>query len=209
MTISAAAATGFAAFLAGSLLGPSVVRLAGIHLQRARPFGFRAAATAACVPGLIAAAALNHGGTDGIILIPLTLLGGAAALVDVHERRLPDALTGALIVLTAALVAAVGIAEQAGANVLRSILTAGALTAGAMVLKVVRTDAIGWGDVKLMPTLGAVLGWWDSVVLGVFLWAMFIAATALCSARQPSAGPVIPYGPALLAGTLGAVVLAG
>lgn len=209
ISIAAAVATGFVALLSGGLLGPSIVKLARSNMRTRRPLTFRVVAAAACAPGLIAAALVGHSRPAGVILIPLVLIGGAAALVDVHERRLPDALTIPLMGLTAATVAVIAIAQHDGTAALRAMLTAVGITGSALLMKVVQTDAIGWGDIKLLPTLGAVLGWWDAAALGVVMWAFLVGTAAMVSARRPAAGPLVPYGPALLAGTLAAVLLVG
>ncbi|MFC4945816.1 prepilin peptidase [Pseudonocardia sp. GCM10023141] len=217
-TISTAAsvATGFVAMLSGGLLGPNIVKLARCNLLTRQPLSFRTVAAAACAPGLVAVIVVGHDGADGIILIPLVLIGGAATVVDVHERRLPDALTIPLVWLTAVVVTVAAILGHDGAAALRSLLTAAGITSVALVVKLVQTAAVGWGDIKLLPTVGAVLGWWDATALGVILWALLIGAAALLRNRRPAdgyngsaGGPVVPYGPALLAGTLVAVALAG
>jgi hypothetical protein len=128
---------------------------------------------------------------DVAVLLPLAVLGSAAAVVDAREGRLPDALTGPLLVSTLAIV----------------LLTGGSVTGAAVAgaLKLVASAAIGWGDVKLVPTLAVVLTQYDAVASGVINAALLVAATAIIvSVRTPGHNVLVPYGPALVFGTVGA-----
>lgn len=208
MTALAAFATGAAATVAGALLGPVIVQQARANLTDRKPLSFLTVATATCASGLVAAGLLLRDVSGGIVALPLVVFGIACVLVDLRERRLPDALTGPILVATATIVIVSALTAQEGARAVQALLAAAALTAVVLVVKVVRNAAVGWGDIKLMPSLGAVLGWWDCLVVAALLWAVLLAGSALLSARR---GPdrVVPYGPALLAGTLGAVLFAG
>jgi len=71
---------------------------------------------------------------------------------------------------------------------------------------------MGFGDVKLAPTLGLVLGWygWGAVVTGTFagfalgaVWGLFLIA-----ARRAGRRTALPFGPFMLVGALAAVLMA-
>lgn len=205
-------ATSTVAGVAGIALAPVVVRLvrrsqrAQNHAQNQLSFGM--VAVAAFVPGLVVAAAVGRHDTVGLVAVPLAIWGVAAVLVDVGEQRLPDALTVPLAAATAASVAIVGTAEPNPQAALHALVGALLLGGGALLAKAVRSAAIGWGDVKLLPSLGAVLGWSGTIMLGVIAWALLLGVSVALTPRTRG-DAVIPYGPALLAGTLGTAILAG
>lgn len=154
-------------------------------------------------PGEIAAATAVAGTTTGLVLhqepmvavalLPVAILGGAAAVVDAREGRLPDMLTGPLL---AASLLAVVLAD-------RSLVGVGAALGLLLLIKAVAGAAIGWGDVKLLPSLIAALIVCGAVVRGVVLMALLVAVSAvlvgLCPGRRSA---LVPFGPALVVGTL-------
>jgi leader peptidase (prepilin peptidase)/N-methyltransferase len=127
-----------------------------------------------------------------------------AALVDWHQRRLPDA-----IVLAAAAVfvlALLGVAAFGTNTSLAGVGLGVAIFAGPLlVLHLVSPRAMGFGDVKTAAVLGMAIGVVD---WGLAAWALTAAAasTALAGiARRQSA---LPLGPGLVAGALSGVVAA-
>lgn len=209
MNPPAASVTAIVALLAGVLLGPAVLRLTHDNLLRPCTPGVVEQATVVAVTGLLTAVTASRLGPVGAaVVLPLVVIGPAAAVVDVRERRLPDALTGPLLGATLVSVAGASAVSADGAAALRSLAAAGVVTACALVSKVVGSGAIGWGDVKLVPSLGATLGWWrwDVVWLAAVEWMLLIGVTAaIVSCTRTGRSEVVPYGPALLAGTLGAL----
>ncbi|MDQ3465383.1 MAG: prepilin peptidase, partial [Actinomycetota bacterium] len=71
-------------------------------------------------------------------------------------------------------------------------------------------EGFGFGDVKLGGLLGLYLGWlgWDFVILGVVAGFLIgtVIALVLMALRRASLRTPVPFGPALLAGALAAVV---
>lgn len=141
-----------------------------------------------------------------LILLPVLVIGGAAALVDLRERRLPDPLTAALAVTTlAAVLVAAGVVPPVAARAV-----AGAVIGAVLVVagRVVSPDAVGWGDVKLAPSLTAWLAGtgWATLYAGLLAWSVLIAATAaVAGLRRPANEAVVPYGPAMVLGTIVAI----
>ncbi|RZT85556.1 type IV leader peptidase family protein [Pseudonocardia sediminis] len=128
-------------------------------------------------------------------LLPLTLLGPAAALVDAREARLPDSLTAPL------LGASLLMAAFSGPAGTRAVALATVVSGLAVVLAVLSTDLLGWGDVKLIPSLAIALAQVDALLSGLFRIVTLVALTAaLVGFRYRRA--VVPYGPALVIGTL-------
>lgn len=125
--------------------------------------------------------------------------GGAAALVDLRTRRLPNRL-----VLIAAVAAVAGVlvgspraALPAAAGALG---LAGPLLAGHLLVPA----GIGFGDVKLAAALGLGVGLVDAR-LGVLALCVASGLTALVGLATHRAA--LPFGPGLVLGAGAAVVL--
>ena len=72
---------------------------------------------------------------------------------------------------------------------------------------VTKEKGMGWGDVKLSPTLGLMLGW-PKGLLGVLLAFMIgaIVAIFLLVSKKKKMGQTLPFGPFLVVGALIALV---
>ncbi len=139
-----------------------------------------------------------------VLVLPVLVLGLAAAVVDVRERRLPDVLTGPLAAATA-------VAAVAQGALVPAVIAGGTTAAVATGLKLLAPEALGWGDVKLLPSLAATLAAAGPGVVyrGVAFWLLLVLLTAAgCWAAAGRGGreDVVPFGPALVAATLGALV---
>ncbi|MFE0807757.1 prepilin peptidase [Streptomyces sp. NPDC058794] len=176
-------------------------------------YGPRTAALAT-VTALVCVALAAATGTRPEVAVWLLLapVGVLLAAVDLRVRRLPDPLTlplaGAALVL---LGLAALVPEHAG-EWTTAVLGALALGGGYGVLFVINPAGMGFGDVKLALTAGAVLGWygWPTLMLGTFAGFLLGAlyGGALVVARRAGRKTAIPFGPFLIAGAfLG--VLAG
>lgn len=184
------------ATLAAAAAGPLTLVLAHRRMHTVwRPGPTETTALTAAVG--ILAAFVFHGSQPTPVLLPLVLLGPAAAVVDAYEGRLPDLLTGPL--LGATLVTAVA----AGPDGVRGIVVAAVVTAFAAATV---GDALGWGDVKLIPTLSIVLGHQDALLAGLVAVSLLVGVTAVV-VRGRDRPVVVPYGPALVFGTIGAAGL--
>lgn len=180
-----------------ALAGPAVLTLAQRTSLLSYAPGPRDVASATTVAGLTATLVLARQPAELAMLLPVIVLGGAAAVVDAREGRLPNALTGPLLLgsLVAVLVAG------------RSLIGVAAAVALLLVLKMTAAAAVGWGDVKLLPSLVAVLIVQDAVLTGIVLMALLVALSALLVGLSPGRrSAVVPYGPALVVGTLVAAV---
>ncbi|WP_236808773.1 prepilin peptidase [Amycolatopsis albispora] len=138
--------------------------------------------------------------------MPLAVVGVAVPLfvVDLRERRLPDALTLPAYLLFAG---ALGFAAvERGAGLLWAALL-GALVFGGLhaVIHRVIPHALGAGDVKLTGSLGLVLGatGWTAMVLAVFASALVTAVLGLLARIRgsPTWDDGVPHGPGLLTAT--------
>ncbi len=188
-----------AATTAAATLGPLTLVLAR-HRMRTM-WQPRPAETAALTAAIGVAVALAvHGSRPAAVLLPLVLLGPAAAVVDAYEGRLPDLLTGPLLGATL-LTAAVS-----GPDGVRGIAVAAVVTVLAALATVMVTDALGWGDVKLIPTLAIVLGHQGALLAGLVAVVLLVGVTAAVVSVQDRRA-IVPYGPALVFGTIGAAGL--
>ncbi|WP_345419514.1 hypothetical protein [Pseudonocardia xishanensis] len=79
----------------------------------------------------------------------------------------------------------------------------------AVGLLLVVPAAFGWGDVKLLPSLAAATSFvgWQCFALGIGLCSVLLLVSAVTAALDRRSGDV-PYGPALVLGSLTAIVLA-
>jgi leader peptidase (prepilin peptidase)/N-methyltransferase len=136
-----------------------------------------------------------------VIAAFLALLG-AATVVDLRERRIPNALTYPSTLVALALSAVTGVIVEAALG----MLVAGGVMAA---LWLVGGGRLGLGDVKLSALCGAMLGVQGAqvyLVAGVAVGAL-VALIALLILRDRRA--TLPYGPPLVAGAVIAVALRG
>ncbi len=148
--------------------------------------------------------------------LALVLLAGlllvALSGVDLVHHRLPDAITLPALPVAASAVIVTDLADPHAGSALQSVLSAAVLWAVFAALARISPAWMGRGDVKLIPTLGLLLGYVSasSVVLGLAVAfglgsVVSLAAVAVGRLRMRSA---IPLGPYLLFGTW-AVLLIG
>jgi leader peptidase (prepilin peptidase)/N-methyltransferase len=147
----------------------------------------------------------------GPALVWVALFGVVLAFVDAAVHRLPDALTLPLGLGTAVLLVAAALLDHRPRALLGCLVAAGLvfLVYGLLAL----LGPMGLGDVKLAPTLAALLAWygWRAVYQGVLaglllaaVWGVVLLATGRAGRKDP-----LPFGPCLLAGALLGVLAAG
>lgn len=143
-----------------------------------------------------------------LLLVPVGLL---LARIDLAVRRLPDVLTLPAALGTAALLGGAALLPGHAGSWPRALLGGVVMGAAYLGLLLINPAAMGWGDVKLAPTLGLVLGWygWPVVLAGMMLGFVLAAATgfALIAARRADRRTALPFGPFMLVGALGALLL--
>jgi leader peptidase (prepilin peptidase) / N-methyltransferase len=192
--------TGAAATLLVLLLAHNIgLRSAAIGYADAVPVGLLLGLTTA-------AAATAH----AAIVLVVGVLGTAAALVDARERRLPNVLTATLGVGLLITLLATAFLTHNSESLPRALIAAGLTVLVTLMVKVVSPAAVGWGDVKLLPSLTAALAWVGLPILaqGLVLWMVLLLVTATVwrlGHFDPS--DTVPYGPALVVGTLGALLV--
>jgi leader peptidase (prepilin peptidase) / N-methyltransferase len=133
--------------------------------------------------------------------------GMPMAIIDVRQRRLPDALTGACLAGTAALLVAAAVASGNWPALGRAALGALAVAAFFAVLALAKPGSAGLGDAKLGLSTGALAAWFGWAVLVSAVFAAFVLSAGygiwlIASGRASFRGGSVPFGPFLLAGCL-------
>ena len=146
-------------------------------------------------------------------LLAFAAAGAVLAVVDLAEKRLPNA----VIVPTLVVVSVLLVVASAGTGDWWSLLWAlgggAAMFAVYFILALISPASMGMGDVKLAAVVGMLLGWfgfsaWLIGLLAAFIVGGVIALVALALRRVTLRGS-IPFGPSMLAGALVAVLVAG
>ncbi|MFC8568827.1 prepilin peptidase [Streptomyces sp. NPDC057245] len=170
--------------------------------------GLLAAVTAVVCVALAAATGARPEVTVWLLLAPVGVL---LAAVDMRVRRLPDPLTLPLAGAALLLLGLVALVPEHAGEWTTALLGSLALGAGYLVLFLINPAGMGFGDVKLALTAGAVLGWygWPTLMLGTFAGFLLGAlyGGALLVTRRAGRKTAIPFGPFLIAGAfLGVLV---
>ena len=152
--------------------------------------------------GLAAATGVHPELAVWLLLVPVGL---TLALVDVRVFRLPDVLTLPALGGTALLLGGAALLPSHAGSWTRALLGAAVLGALYLLLFLVNPAGMGFGDVKLAPTLGLALGWygWPVLVRGTlasFGCGALFGLALLLSGRATRRTP-IPFGPFMLLGT--------
>jgi leader peptidase (prepilin peptidase)/N-methyltransferase len=163
--------------------------------------------------GAVSFAALGWALWPSPILPAILVVAGIGLLlapIDLAVLRLPDPLVGTAFVAALALLGAAAVWTGHYDALLRAILAGAAMAGGYLLLALLPGGQLGLGDVKLVGVLGLPLGWlgWGYVLAGAALPHLVNAPVILVMllsgrVRRHSA---LPLGPALLAGSLLAVV---
>jgi Flp pilus assembly protein protease CpaA len=202
--VTAAAAAAVAAFLVLLLAHHTRLQPATIRCAEAVPVGLLLGLSL----GLSTAAAASP--VRAAIVLVVAVLGTAAAVVDAHERRLPNALTAALGAALLITLPATALLTGNPDGLLRALIAAVLAVVVALVVKAARSSVIGWGDVKLLPSLAAALAWAgvSALAQGLVLWVvLLLVTTAVWRVAGFDRSDAVPYGPALVLGTLGALLV--
>ena len=155
--------------------------------------GWRAAAVAA-IAGAVVPTVLGHVPlASGLAVATLA----PAALIDVHQHRLPDPWTAAA---GSVLVSIATIGIVAGAlGPLPMLAGAAAMSLPMLALHLISPSAMGFGDVKAGLVLGGALGavGWQLALAGLALAAGSTSVVAISTGRR-----TIAFGPGLVAGSV-------
>ncbi|MEU6879736.1 A24 family peptidase [Streptomyces sp. NPDC046712] len=128
------------------------------------------------------------------------------ATVDIRVHRLPDQLTLPLAAITPLLLLGAELLPYDAGSWLHALLGGLVLGGGYFVLFLIHPNGMGFGDVKLAVSLGAVLGWYGWGVLFAGTFAGFLLGSlyglGLVVARRGNRKSAIPFGPFMIGGAL-------
>jgi leader peptidase (prepilin peptidase) / N-methyltransferase len=191
------------------------VRLRGKCRACGQPFGSWYPAAEVVTGALFAGLGLRSGPSPALpALCYLAAVSVPLAVIDLRCRRLPDLLTlPSYPVALVLLIAAAPFIHNGWGRVIHGLAGMAVLGVFYLFLAFIYPAGIGWGDVKLSGVLGLYLGWCGAGVLVAGVLAGYLLAAAagvgLIAAGRATPKTPIPFGPFMLAGALGAILVIG
>ena len=165
----------------------------------------------------VPAGAIAFGGLAWTVEPPLVLaaalilaaLALALAAIDLAVMRLPDPLVLIGFCSTVLLLSVDALAAGGWSDLLRAAEGGAAAFSFYLVLALLPGASLGFGDVKVAGVMGLLLGYlgWGGVLLLVMVPWVINAPFAVGTLLRHGRGAVQPFGPALLAGSLIAIVI--
>jgi leader peptidase (prepilin peptidase)/N-methyltransferase len=179
-----------------------------------QPIGARYPLVEAGTAALFVAVAARFGATLELpAYLYLAAVAVTLALIDLDVRRLPNTIVLPSYVVGALLLLPAAAAHSDWWSAARGLLAMAALWAFYLALALLYPGGMGFGDVKLAGLLGLYLGWlgWSSLWVGAFAGFLLggLAGAGLLLAGRANRKTAIPFGPAMLAGALLALFVAG
>jgi len=136
----------------------------------------------------------------------LAAAGLALALIDIDTKRLPDVITKPSWAVIAVVLVVAGLTDSDLHHLQRAALGALALGAFYTLLWLVYPGGMGFGDVKLAPSLGALLAWvsWGALAVGAFAGFLLggVFGIGVIMLGRGGRKSKVPFGPFMLAGAL-------
>ncbi len=190
------------AALLGAVAGAGIRLLLG-RLRRGVVMRAGVAEIATAVITAVGAALAWGDATFGLVLLAGLLLV-ALGSVDIVHHRLPDAITLPALPLTALAVLITYLLSPGSGSPLRAGISAILLWAVFAAMALASSSWMGRGDVKLIPTLGLLMGYVSvgAVVIGLaiaFVLGALVALAGIATGRLRLSS-AIPLGPYLLFG---------
>ena len=135
-----------------------------------------------------------------------------AAYVDYKTYRIPNSLIGAGLTmrLVIFMLELFFYGSQAWYILLPELIASGAVFLATALCNMMVKNSIGFGDMKLFILMGLMLGSegiWGAIFLSLVI--EFIMAAVLLLRKKKGRKDVIPFGPAIVAGTYISVFLTG
>jgi len=144
----------------------------------------------------------------------LAAAGVPLAFIDARQHRLPDVVTLPSYPVSLLLLGVAALFMPGGpARFVHALIGMAVAVAFFALLLLLSPTGIGLGDVKLAGPLGAYLGWLGAAAFVTGLMAAWLlaalTAVGLLLTRRATRKSEIPFGPFLVAGTLGVVLVSG
>lgn len=192
--------------LTEGLIARALPRLGGLPSLRTR-------ITSAALTGALCAALASRFGIDWSLpaFLALAVLAVQLARIDLAQHLLPNPLVLTLFIAGLALFAAGSSASAGWSDLLRAAASAVILFVVYLILAIISPRGIGMGDVKLAAPVGLYLGYlgWSQLFYGGALAFVLggIFSVVLISFSRAEKPAEVAFGPAMLAATLGMVLL--
>jgi leader peptidase (prepilin peptidase)/N-methyltransferase len=139
-----------------------------------------------------------------VVVVPL-------ATIDVVEQRLPNVLLLPAIPIVVALFTAAAVVQHDPAEIIRALIGMSAMFVVFLSIVVASRGGMGAADARLAGLLGLSMAWrsWAALIAGTVLGLVCAAVvgTVLIATRRATLRTPIPFGPALIAGALAAVLI--
>lgn len=182
-------------------------------------------APVAARPGLAWRAALVSAAAGGLVgaslglawplvyLLPLVPVAVALGVVDLHTHLLPTRVIWPTLGATALLAVVAALLDGDGDALVRAAVSGLVVFGCFHALWWVYPAGMGYGDVRLSALVGFALGYlgWAELVVGVYgaflVFALLGVVRALVRRDRGALRTPLPFGPFLLVGALGGVVL--
>ncbi|MER5742150.1 prepilin peptidase [Streptomyces sp. NPDC002225] len=178
------------------------------HPARYAPGALVPVVTALSCAALGAATGLRPELAVWLLLAPVAVL---LATIDRRVHRLPDRLTLPAAGAAAVLLGLAALLPEHAGSWSTALLGGAALGGFYFLLFLINPNGMGFGDVKLALSLGAVLGWygWAMVFAGGFAGFLLGAAYGfgLMVLRRAGRKTGIPFGPFMITGALLGILL--
>lgn len=194
-----------AASIAGPIVGANVWR---IGPREGRRFRSRAGFAASIITLGLFVGMASVSDNWALVIAGWILTSGlvSASWIDLLTHRLPRQVSYSVLGAGLPFLIMAAVLDDEPGRIVWVFLGLLMATAIMAILYLIGRGALGAGDVRLAPTLGAFLGWYGprAVFYGVFLG--FVVATIvsilLLAARRLERTDEIPMGPFLMVGTL-------
>ncbi|MDE0573046.1 prepilin peptidase [Demequina sp. B12] len=130
--------------------------------------------------------------------------------IDFDTQRLPDNVVRPFAISVGTYLLAWAATTGSWSNVVGAVIGAAILAAFYFLVWFIYPKGMGFGDVKLAPVLGAVMGWygWTTLVVGgfaAFVWGAVVGVVVMAVTRR-SRMVAIPFGPWMFAGAWTGVI---
>lgn len=172
--------------------------------RRDRVVHVMAAATGAVLGGV---AGLTAAFPAFVVLAAVMVV---VVFVDLDTHRIPNRITFVAFPVSVVLLAGASLMDGGSDDLVRSLIGAALFFVVLFVLHIVYPAGMGFGDVKLAPTLGLFLGYLDPllVIYALLASSLIGIAIGLPAVIRGGRKTEFPFGPALCAGTV-LVLVAG
>jgi len=152
-------------------------------------------------------------GLDAVLpaWLVLAVAGAVLGYIDARTRFLPSVIIWPTYVVVAAGLLAAAVATGEWGSLRRAVIAGAIGFAVFYVLWFAFPRGVGFGDVRLSGLLGMALGWlgWGQFAAGLYggFFLGAIVGIVLIAARVMTRKQMVPFGPFMLIGALGGVLL--